>query len=193
MVSPARHLFVDTRRYSRLPLHAGRRLQRGHRCIAASLAAVAALLAGGLIDPQPRLVWNVSDSAPRGLYWVSRPSRPGIGEFAAARLSPDVEQLAAQRHYLPQGIPLIKKVAAVQGDEICASGERVAVFGTLVATRREVDPAGFSLPWWNGCRRLGAGELLLINSANPLSFDGRYFGPTDSSRVIGRASLLWRL
>lgn len=150
------------------------------------------LLLSGLVDPEPRLVWNISSSAPRGLYWISRGNNHVPGQFAAAWLEPDVADLSAQSHYLPSGIPLIKQVAAATGDEVCASGPGVFLFGELVATRLEEDPNGRSMPWWNGCRRLGAGEVLLLNSRNPLSFDGRYFGPTASSRVIGRAQLIWR-
>lgn len=149
------------------------------------------LVLAALFDPEPRLVWNLSDSAPRGLYWISRPSAPLLGERVAARLTPAIEEMAARRHYLPRGIPLIKTVAAAQGDEVCASGSHVTLFGTTIATRRTHDPAGRPMPWWTGCRRLGAGEYLLLNPG-ALSFDGRYFGPSGPSRIIGRAKLLWR-
>lgn len=164
---------------------------RGHRLMGFALFGVSLLIAGGLLDPEPRLVWNVSRSAPRGLYWVSQAARPGIGDFAAARLSSEFEELAARRHYLPAGVPLIKRVAAVQGDEVCATDDRISLFGTRLATRMESDPAGRPMPWWSGCRRLGAGEYLLLNPG-PHSFDGRYFGPTDSSRLVGKATLIWR-
>ncbi len=157
-----------------------------------AVAASLLLLLSGLADPEPRLVWNISSSAPRGLYWISRNNDHAPGQFAATWLEAGVADLAAQRHYLPRGIPLIKEVAAVTGDEVCASGTGIFLFGRLIATRLGDDPKGRSMPWWNGCRRLGAGEVLLLNGSNPLSFDGRYFGPSASSRVIGRARLIWR-
>ena len=46
------------------------------------------------------------------------------------------------------------------------------------------------MPVWQGCRTLGAGELLLLNPDHPDSLDGRYFGPLPASTVIGRATPL---
>ncbi|MDV3256954.1 MAG: S26 family signal peptidase [Sphingomonas sp.] len=158
----------------------------------AAISGTLLLLLSGLVDPGPRLAWNVSSSAPRGLYWISRGNEHSPGQFAAAWLGPQAAQLAAQRHYLPRGIPIIKEVAAATGDEVCASGHGIFLFGKIIATRLEADPEGRSMPWWSGCRRLGAGEVLLLNGRNPFSFDGRYFGPTPSSLVIGRAHLIWR-
>lgn len=164
----------------------------GPRALGAASAAIALLLAANVIDPSPRLVWNVSRSAPRGLYLVTPGAVPRVGDQVAARMSVEMGQLAAQRRYLPLGVPLIKGVAAVQGDEICAIGARILVNMREVARRLDSDPSGRSMPWWwTGCRRLGAGELLLLNPS-PHSFDGRYTGPTDPSLLIGKARLLWR-
>src|SRR3546814_5177245 len=49
------------------------------------------------------------------------------------------------------------------------------------------DRNGRSLPAWQGCRTLAAGELLLLNPDHPDSLDGRYFGPLPASTVPGRA------
>jgi conjugative transfer signal peptidase TraF len=140
---------------------------------------------------RPRLVWNLSSSAPKGLYWIEPAARPLVGEFAAARLAPDFERLASDRHYLPQGLPLIKDVSAGPGDEVCARGNAVLVFDQRIAVRQSHDPAGRRMPWWTGCVRLGAGEYLLLNQASNLSFDGRYFGRTSADDMLGRARLLW--
>jgi hypothetical protein len=47
------------------------------------------------------------------------------------------------------------------------------------------------MPAWQACRRLVGDELFLL-SANPESFDRRYFGPVSVDAVIGRAQpLCW--
>ena len=59
-----------------------------------------------------------------------------------------------------------------------------------MARRLATDPHGRPLPWWRGCRRLAAGETLLLNTpAN--SFDGRYFGPVGKQAIVGKAVQLW--
>jgi type IV secretory pathway protease TraF len=88
-------------------------------------------------------------------------------------------------------VPLVKRAAAVAGDRVCARQRRIFINGKSVALRRARDPSGRPMPWWSGCARLQDGELFLLSAAGPLAFDGRYFGVTRASEVIGRARLLW--
>ena len=44
---------------------------------------------------------------------------------------------------------------------------------------------------WSGCRTLRDGELFVLNADVPASLDGRYFGPSLVSSVIGRAVPVW--
>jgi type IV secretory pathway protease TraF len=85
----------------------------------------------------------------------------------------------------------VKRVAAVRGDLVCASGPEVSVNGVRVATRLPRDPSGRALPWWQGCRRLSTHEYLLLMDV-PGSFDGRYFGISAGHDLVGRARLIWR-
>ena len=154
-------------------------------------AALLLLAAPPVYSPAPRLVWNASASAPIGLYWVWPGDAPGRGEMAIAWIPRRWRTLAAERHYLPGNVPLVKRVAAVKGDLVCGSGPRVFVNGVPVATRLARDPGGRALPWWQGCRRLGRGDFLLLMDA-PGSFDGRYFGVSSGRDLVGRARLIWR-
>jgi type IV secretory pathway protease TraF len=94
------------------------------------------------------------------------------------------------RHYLPANVPLVKRVAAAEGDIVCARNGQVYVNGVWAAWQRPYDGAGRPMPAWQGCRTLGQNNLFLLMEA-PDSFDGRYFGPTMASDIVGRASLLW--
>ncbi|ASY43913.1 S26 family signal peptidase [Sphingobium xenophagum] len=141
--------------------------------------------------PLPRLIWNASASAPIGLYAVSPGITPARGDMVIARLPAEARELAARRRYLPRNVPLVKRVAAVAGDTICAAGRTVTVNGKAVAERRGADAAGRSLPTWQGCVRLARGMVFLLMAEAPDSFDGRYFGPTRARDVIGKATPLW--
>jgi type IV secretory pathway protease TraF len=126
-----------------------------------------------------------------GLYRVLPAADVRPGETVVARAPAAFRRLAAERRYLPANVPLVKKVAAAAGDQVCAAGETVSVNGRFAALRWSEDRAGRPLPWWNGCRRLGRGELFLLMPGGADSFDGRYFGPTSPRQVVGRARLVW--
>jgi len=68
--------------------------------------------------------------------------------------------------------------------------DRASALVGRAALRRLRDPAGRPMPWWSGCTRLAPGELFLL-SFEGLAFDGRYFGITRASELVGRASRLW--
>lgn len=150
----------------------------------------AIVLASAALPPALRLLWNVSASAPVGLYAVSPGVVPETGDMVVARLPTVFRQLAAERRYVPQNVPLVKRVAAVAGDEVCAFGQSVSVNGALVAERQAFDGMGRRMPFWLGCVQLRGRQLFLLMD-NRDSFDGRYFGVTEGSDVIGKAQLLW--
>jgi type IV secretory pathway protease TraF len=111
--------------------------------------------------------------------------------MVVARLDSRVGRFAAKRQYLPPGVPLVKRVAAVAPSRVCALGARLTIDGRFAASRLASDGAGRPLAWWSGCRALRDGEVLLMGDTQR-SFDGRYFGPTPASDLIGRARLVWR-
>jgi type IV secretory pathway protease TraF len=107
--------------------------------------------------------------------------------------APDrARELAAARHYLPTSVPLVKRVAAVGGDQVCAVGAAVFVNGRLAALRRTEDPSGRPMPWWTGCEDISPGDLFLLTPERADAFDGRYFGVTRGRQVVGSARLIWR-
>src|SRR5690554_1295360 len=69
-----------------------------------------------LIVPVSRLaIWNMTASVPTGLYVIRGTANLHVGERVAIDPPPELRQLLAKRHYLPTGIPLIKRIAAVRG------------------------------------------------------------------------------
>lgn len=157
--------------------------------IALAAAPPCALMA--MIDAPPLLVWNASASTPRGLYRVYPGTPPERGDMVIARLPTRAQSMAAMRGYLPLGVPLVKRIAAVGGDRICGTQTGVSINGQIAAVRKAVDANGRPLPSWKGCRTLGPRELLLLGDSR-WSFDGRYFGVSQQSDIVGRAMLIWR-
>jgi conjugative transfer signal peptidase TraF len=158
--------------------------------LALTLVGLGCLGFASLVRPAPLLLWNASASAPIGLYRVMPKAPIQRGDMVLLRTPGSVRDLAAERGYLPLAVPLVKRVAALAGDRVCAVGDDLFINGERVARRLERDHLGRPLPHWLGCHRLGD-EVLPLMAEVPTSFDGRYFGAVPTSAVIGRLVPLW--
>lgn len=138
----------------------------------------------------PRLVYNASDSVPRGFY-VIRSQPPRVGDAALVRLPTVAARLAAERGYLPAGVPLIKPIAAGYGDHVCVRNGIVRINGRVRTLTLTHDSQGRPLTAWPGCRLLAQNEWFLLGTEHSASFDSRYVGPVVRAAVYGVAVPLW--
>ena len=139
----------------------------------------------------PVLFWNGTASVPVGLYAVVPADRLEVDDLVAAAAPAALARLLDERGYLPAGVPLLKRVAALPGQCVCRLRGAITVDGIAIGTALEHDRLGRNLPRWSGCRVVAAGELFLMNPQVRGSLDGRYFGPVPASAVIGRALPLY--
>jgi conjugative transfer signal peptidase TraF len=139
----------------------------------------------------PRLIYNPSVSAPPGWYRVTPAQGLKVEDYVVVDLPLSAKRLAAERGYLPETVPLLKRIGALSEQFVCVRGHSLWIDGQLAATALTHDGRGRELVMWQGCRVLGADELLLLSRDNSSSFDSRYFGPIRMIDVIGRASPLW--
>lgn len=164
--------------------------RRRRRLLLLMALGIGLIGAAALVEPLPRLVWNASASAPRGLYL--RLSQDFVrGDLVLARLPEEARRLADARRYLARGALLIKRVAASRFDTVCMTGNDLTINGRHAARRLEHDGEGRPMPRWRGCERLGGYTVLLLAEGQAASFDGRYFGPVERELVIGRLVPLW--
>lgn len=149
-----------------------------------ALAGAAALSKAA---PAPWLV-NETPSVPRGVY-LRTATAPAAGAIVA--LTPPAPARAyLARRGTPSGARLLKRVAAGPGELVCRSAATVT-WPRGAATALDRDRQGAPLPVWQGCRRLAAGELLVLGDT-ALSFDSRYFGPVTARDIDGTYKEIWR-
>lgn len=142
--------------------------------------------------PTPlKLVWNVSASAPVGLYDIEPARRLDVTDLLAITPPAALARFMVERGYIGPGVPLMKRVAALPGQEVCRKDRIITVDGVAYGEALERDRIGRPLPVWRGCHRLTEGELFLMNFDVRDSFDGRYFGAISASAIIGRATPLY--
>jgi len=167
------------------------------RIVLAALSAcgLATLAWASFVRPAAHVVYNPSDSVPVGWYRIESGdslSRPlSADSIVLAPLPADVAALAAQRGYLPSHIPLLKRVGAVAPQHVCIVEGIVRIDDMPAAAVLPADRRSRPLPSWPDCRRLHPGELFLLSTTNPASFDSRYFGPIQASAVIGTAQPIY--
>jgi conjugative transfer signal peptidase TraF len=159
--------------------------------ILCTLIGVAAALAPAAYRPNVRVVYNASSSAPLGWYRIQSVTTPKVGDYVLTTLPTAAAALAAQRGYLPAGVPILKRVSAVAGQRVCARGDALMIDGAPFGRSLRSDRQGRALPAWQQCRSLVSGEIFLLSTTNPASFDSRYFGPVSVSEVRGQAVPLW--
>jgi len=147
----------------------------GERVVLLGLAVQIAITAGMIIDRLPPLALvNESPSLPRGLYLRDREGRPERGAVVAFA-QPEEARSYLALWGMPADVMLIKRVAAIGGDDVCQADGFLRTPERLVPVRSR-DRAGLPLPSWSGCRRLHPGELFVLGDTET-SFDSRYFGP----------------
>lgn len=130
---------------------------------------------------QPVVIYNPSRSVPSGFYLRSG-EPPRRGDFVTVAAVEVAQDYAARRGYADPTDRFLKRVAATEGQLVCAEDEIVSIDGVQTATRIERDDEGRVLPAWRGCRRLSAGELFLLGDTDD-SFDGRYWGPIPTELI----------
>lgn len=159
--------------------------QMKRRPLVLTLAGVAIIVAASVLEPDRYLVWNRSASAPVGLYWLKN-DPPHKGRWVVVSAASPMAQWAQKYGYTGPEWPLVKRVAALEGDRVCRFGDRIFINARAVATALFSDRSGRSLPVWSGCIELRKEDVFLLNP-HPFSIDGRCFGTVLQSDLTGVA------
>lgn len=153
--------------------------------------AVSLLRIASVASFAPKLIWNASASTPVGFYTIEEPGPVAVTDLVAVDAPEPLATFLSDGGYLPRGVPLLKRVAALPGQRVCRSGLAITVDGVPMGEALDRDRRGRPLPIWQGCRLVANGELFLMNWQVRDSLDGRYFGPLPATAVIGRATPLY--
>ena len=145
---------------------------------------VGAATAFSLMAPQPAFLWNPTPSEPVGFY-VRSGERPRRGRIIAFRTPDRAFPYADGRMNYLRRIPILKEIAAGEGDTVCTNDGVLTINGRRRAPVLLVDGHGANLPLWRGCRRMARNEFFVFSDRVPNSFDSRYYGPVTLASIIG--------
>ena len=136
------------------------------------------------IVPQPAVLWNRSASEPTGLY-IRSAAAPAIGRIIAFHAPAAAFPYADGRMGYLHRVPVLKQIAAGEGDVVCTQAGALSINGRWRAPVLVHDPRGRLLPQWRGCRALLKGEFFVFSNRIPNSFDSRYYGPVTILEIVG--------
>ncbi len=139
----------------------------------------------------PRFIWNASASVPTGLYAIHSAGTLHVTELVVVRPPTALAAFLDERHYLPKGVPMLKRILALPGQTVCRTDRTITVDGVAMGEALDRDRIGRLLPTWTGCHVVAGNEVFLMNWQSGDSLDGRYFGPLPASAIVGRADPLW--
>jgi conjugative transfer signal peptidase TraF len=164
--------------------------------IGIGLAAAFALYCAGL-----RV--NLSPSVPVGLYVARRVDAMNSvrrGSLVAACLPVAVAGWGRARGYLHRGscadgsAPIGKPVFAIAGDTVAVHSVGLALDGESVSRTEPLlhDSDGRHLPRiGDGQYVVRRGEVWLVSTYSPRSWDSRYFGPIPESTIVALLHPIW--
>ncbi len=168
--------------------------------LALTLGCFAALVLAGISGVSLlRLRLNLSNSLPRGVYQeTDEPIQPGT--LVAECLPIKLAQFAQERGwigtgYCPTGTPpILKQVVAIAGDTVEVTDYFIEVNGVKIphsATQKQ-DSHGRDVPAIpRGTYTLARGEVFLLATNIPNSWDSRYTGPAQLTDIITTARPVW--
>jgi conjugative transfer signal peptidase TraF len=155
------------------------------RVAVAAVVGLSLLALKPLINSAPLLVWNATESVPKGWYLISK-RQPKIGEIALIKPPDWIELYASERGYLPRDIWLLKPIFASGPAIVCRFASHVFVNGKRVARAKRLDGKLRQLPVWRGCKSLARTQYFVLGHHRE-SFDSRYFGAVERDQVAGTA------
>lgn len=137
----------------------------------------------GMVSSAPLMaVYNPSPSMPTGWY-LRVPLEPAVGRIVV--IDPPQGAIAAG---WPEGVRLIKPIAAAGGDHVCVASR----MDVLLVNGKPIAPIQpYPAPRWDGCRTLESGEFFLLAPHRSDSVDGRVYGPVDRAEVLGVFTPIW--
>jgi len=141
----------------------------------------------------PTIVINETPSEPVGFYQLIRypESHYRRGMFVVFPVPSKQRALVYGRHWLRDGMPLLKEILGMQGDHVSIYADRFEINQHVMGPVFAVDRGGLSLPQNLGCFTVEPGYFFAASQYFQRSFDGRYFGSLPLAIVTGEARPLW--
>ena len=133
--------------------------------------AAIGVAAAAVVPTSTRLVWNVSASAPIGLYRIDPAERLEVPDLVAVMPPDPLEGFMVERGYIGRDVPILKRVLGLPGQRVCRTGRTITVDGIAMGEALDRDRRDRPLPVWSGCRVVAA-DGHLVWTFHHVALDG---------------------
>ena len=138
-------------------------------------------------------VLNLSPSMKKGIYLLKEIDELKKGDVVLIDIPLNIREVLYSRGYLPKNIKtLLKEVAAVEGDKIHVTYNKLYINGEFKGDIAGVDLKGRELVSFAKDGVLKSDEVFLLGRGEN-SFDSRYFGVVKKSKILKKTILIKEL
>lgn len=144
-----------------------------------------------------RITYQASKSMTKGLYLIRPAKSFHRNDIALFRPPIQIRSYMVNAHWIPKNSWMLKKIWGLPGDLVCWEGNYLQINNKKIRLlKSEIKKHQYLenyLPTLKGCHELQKDQYLLLSNKVKNSFDGRYFGPTNKSQILGKAYLFHRI
>lgn len=155
--------------------------------------AIIATITSAIKQSGYHVAYSATPSVPVGFYLI-RPfeelKKQDMVEFTPPK---DALEFAKEKGWVPKSGRIIKYVFAIPGDHVCIKEGSLYINGENICRVKKFYDDNKLLPQTNFCGKIEDGQYLLLSTKNERSYDGRYFGIIDKSKISGRATPIFTL
>ncbi len=136
---------------------------------------------------QVGITYQSTPSMPEGYYLTYKVKSIQRENNVIFMPNQKTEKFIIQHGWLPEGIPLLKRVIGIPGDKLCIKHHMVYINNKRVAVAKLKDNKGEALPIFTYCGEIQPDYYFVQGISSPNSFDSRYYGLIKREQIISKA------
>lgn len=158
-----------------------------------SFIKIIIILSITLFIVREKFVINKSASMEKGIYFLlGNKNNLKYGDNVVIEIPDNIKKLLYERKYLEKKVDtLLKKVAAIDGDEVTVIGENLYINNKFKGKIYRTDPLNRKLPQYLESGKVPVNKILVLGISEN-SIDSRYFGLINKSSIKSKAILIYK-
>ncbi len=133
------------------------------------------------------IIKQLTPSMPEGYYLTYYTNKIERKDDVVFWPNQKTQDLIVKRKWLAKGVPLLKQVVGVPGDQLCIKDHKVYLNTKEIAKIERFDDQHRMLPVFRYCGIIPKAHYFMQGISNPKSFDSRYYGLISKAQITAKA------